>query len=64
MKAKLMKFLDQLSRDEMRTVTGAGSYCSCHCYSNPGSWTGYYSSSQAIANAVNNYCSGGGTCQC
>ncbi|WP_291785095.1 hypothetical protein [Cecembia sp.] len=54
-----------LGRSQMKKITGGygGNYRYCHCTTGAGSWSGYYSSDQAAANAVAQYCEGGnGAC--
>lgn len=61
----LSKFSNQvLSKNEMSVVKGGGAVCTCMCSSQQGAWTGYYETRDQIVNAVNEYCEGGGRCQC
>jgi len=72
---KVLKFLERLSRDEMRTVSGGyegdgpyAGFCQCNCCSFTSAWTGTYGSYDQVVNALDNYCGGsggsGGQCFC
>jgi len=66
----MMKFLEKLSSDEMRKISGGydeqgnPSFCQCRCTNGPGAWTGYYFNWEAVFNALDNYCGGLGSCHC
>ena len=60
-----MKDQKTLTREEMKNVTGgyAAPAFNCQCTGSVGTWTGHYSSAQAIANDIAATCrSGQGTC--
>lgn len=50
-----------LTRDELKKVTGGLKQYSCQC-NGTGTWTGSYGSNQEVVDAINKYCSNGGTC--
>ncbi len=63
MKKKFINFLEKLSRDEMRTVTGADGYgdgqiaCSCSCTDGSGAWSGIYDNYDQVHNSAISHCS-------
>ncbi len=61
MKKMLANFKNEiLSKEDLKSIKGGSSY-SCQC-NGTGTWTGNYDSVDEVVTAINNYCSGGGTC--
>ncbi len=56
---KFKKF--SLSMDQLKMVKG-GTRFRCQC-NGIGTWTGNYSRTEQITNAINTYCANGGSCQ-
>lgn len=61
----ILKSARKLNEREMKDVIGgtrAAVSFTCSCSQHAGTWTGNYSSPQAIEAAIERYCDGGGSC--
>lgn len=60
----ILKNSTKLDEQEMKKVTGGKAAVSftCSCSQHAGTWTGSYSSATQLANAIERYCEGGGSC--